>query len=188
MHNILLNSLLPHDAVLEGLNHKYNLLPILFSFICVANNFESRVISLRSLGLLAMSRQNKSIFDILGSVQMSNMLFRPLYIAVVDIGYLDLKFLRLFTDKDLLLLRRFAFYLNYLEVAQTNVEINNLITHWHVLLLFCLGVMQIIILFTLCPQNLRTLTSYQGENIIRAITLSAILYKPLLLQHIINPW
>ena len=48
---------------------------------------------------------------------MSYMLFRPLNIAVVDIGYLDLKFLRLFIDKDLLLLRRFTFYLNYLEVA-----------------------------------------------------------------------
>jgi len=48
---------------------------------------------------------------------MSYMLFHPLNIAVVDIGYLDLKFLRLFIDEDLLLLRRFAFYLNYLEVA-----------------------------------------------------------------------
>ncbi len=109
------------------------------------------------------------------------MLLYPVNIALVDIGYLYLKFLLFFIDKDLLLARWIALYLNNLEVAEANIEINNFITHWLVLLLFCLRVMQIVILFTLCPQNLRTLTSYQGENIIRAIALSAILYKPLLL-------
>jgi hypothetical protein len=81
-----------------------------------------------------MSGEDESIFNLLGSVQRRYELFCPVYIAVVDIRHLDLKFFRLFIMKDLLLRRWIAFYLNYLEVAKTNVEINNLITYWLILL------------------------------------------------------
>jgi hypothetical protein len=81
-----------------------------------------------------MSGEDESILDILGSVQRRNELFCPVYIAVVNIPHFDLKFFRLFIMKDLLLRRWIAFYLNYLEVAKTNVEINDFITHWVILL------------------------------------------------------
>jgi hypothetical protein len=99
MHDILLNCLLPHNAILESFNDKYDLLHVLFSHISFSKNSETWVISLRStLGLLSMSWENKSIFDIFGDGQRRNMLFRPLNITVVYIGDLNLKFLWLFID------------------------------------------------------------------------------------------
>ena len=179
MHNILLYRLLPHNAILESFYYKNDLLSILLSYIPATEYLESWInLSARAFGL---SWEDQSIFDIFGNFH----LFRKRNIAVVYIGYLYLNFVRFTIYENLLLRRWITFNLNYFEVAKANIEIYNSFTHWHVLL-FCLGIMQIIIFLTLCPQNLRTLSTYQCENVILTIAFGAILLKPILCHHLIN--